>query len=84
MPAVRSMAAFICASYFCKYSSIRSIVNTFDEGDAVAIKKAKQILENHTLFASLAYIKANFTCLISTIKSLESGQCTLVESIAKV
>ena len=85
-PVLTRWGTWLCAAnYYAEHhTAIRSIVNTFDEEDAVAIKKAKQILENNTLFASLAYIKANFTCLISTIKSLESGQCTLVESIAKV
>lgn len=52
------------AIYYCdNFDAVKSVINTFDDEDAEAIRLAKQAFACEHIVADLAYIKCNFASL---------------------
>lgn len=56
-------------------------MNTFDEADAASIKLANAMFEDPTVKTELAYIRTNFTMLISATVKFETQGLSLVENL---
>jgi len=69
--------------YTENFDAILNVVNSFDADDAISIREAQNVLRSEHLKTDLAYIKANFGFLISTIQKLE-GRLSITDSIALV
>lgn len=70
------------ASYYCThFETIKRIVESFDESDAVAIKKSKNVFKLQQLQANLIYIKSNFDCLPIAITRLQEQSILLSEGL---
>lgn len=73
------------ALYYCDYFEIvRNVVNTFDDEDAEAIRKAKQLFNDPQVRIDLAYIKHNFAPLIKATIKFETQGLELCESIEEM
>lgn len=70
------------AIYYCdNFDAVRSVVDSFDPEDAVAIKKAQETFASEEIKTDLAFIKNNFTVIVRAIKKLETQGLELNESV---
>lgn len=73
------------ANYYCEhFETIKSIINNFDDDDAVSIKKAKQYLADKSIETQLIFIKSNFGFLPDLITKLEKQGVSLADAISTV
>lgn len=71
--------------YYCEhFELIQSILNSFDENDAVSIKMAQKYIGQKNIKNQLVFIKSNFAFLPNTITSLEKQGLSLASSISLV
>lgn len=61
-----------CVYYADNFNAVKSVVNDLNENDAESIRKAKKIFGSTNIQRQLAFIKANFLCVVEGIKTLES------------
>lgn len=70
------------AIYYCNhFSAVKSVIDTFDDEDAEAIDAAKRAFSHADIETDLAYIKCNFSSLVSATVKLETQGLALSESI---
>lgn len=84
-PTLTRWGTWIKASlYYCEhFELIQSILNSFDENDAVSIKMAQKYIGQKNIKNQLVFIKSNFAFLPNTITSLEKqGLSSLASSIS--
>ena len=74
----------IRSSYAKNYETIKSVVESFDPDDAVAISESQTLLNSKKLKKDLLYIAANFECLAVKITQLESRNLSLKNSLELV
>jgi len=71
--------------YYCEhFELIQTILNSFDENDAVSIKMAQKYIGQKHIKNQLVFIKSNFAYLPNTITSLEKQGLSLASSISLV
>lgn len=69
-------------SYYCKnFDVVKKVVDSFDNGESVSIKKAQELLADKEIAGKLSYINTNFGFLPDVITALEKSQVTLVEQL---
>lgn len=69
-------------NYYCEhFLHIKNVILQLDSNDALAIKHAKQLVENPEIEANLIYIKSNFGFLATEITRLETSGMLLSESV---
>ncbi|CAK5038844.1 unnamed protein product [Meloidogyne enterolobii] len=66
--------------YSENFRAIKSVIDTFDQDDAVSIRKAQEAFSSKSVANHLAYIKSNFQAIPLTIKKME-GQGLPVTTI---
>lgn len=66
--------------YADNFDSIRSVLEKLDSKDAVAIKKAKEVIVSANIKRHLNLIKFHFAFLLETITTLQAGLIKLKES----
>ena len=74
----------IRSSYAKNYETIKSVVESFDPDDAVAISESQTLLNSKKLKKDLLYIWANFECIAVKITQLESRNLSLKNSLELV
>lgn len=67
--------------YFENFDVVKRVVQTFDEEDAEAIRKAKNLFEDGQVKTDLAFIKNNFTEVIQATIKFETRGLELQDSI---
>ena len=69
------------ALYYAQFlESFAGVVNAVDANEATSIRETQKLLQKNTLKANLAFIKAHFERLPSSIESLEKQGSSLVDS----
>ncbi|KAJ4434834.1 hypothetical protein ANN_23405 [Periplaneta americana] len=69
-------------SYYCKnFDVVKKVVDSFDNGESVSIKKAQELLADKEIAGKLSYINTNFGFLPVVITALEKSQVTLVQQL---
>lgn len=61
-----------CVYYADNFDAVKSVVDGLNENDAESIRKSKKIFVSANIQKQLAFIKANFSCVVRGIKVLES------------
>ncbi|XP_055308478.1 uncharacterized protein LOC129572534 [Sitodiplosis mosellana] len=70
------------AVYFADhFEKIKTFLNDLDSEDAKSIKKAKLVIRVSTLKKDLAFIKANFECLVTGVTKLQGKGMPLATSL---
>lgn len=69
------------STLFEHFLHIKNVILQLDSDDALAIKHAKQLVENPEIEANLIYIKSNFGFLATEITRLETSGMLLSESV---
>jgi len=67
--------------YYEHFLHIKNVILQLDSDDALAIKHAKQLVENPDIEANLIHIKSNFGFLATEITRLETSGMLLSESV---
>lgn len=71
--------------YYCEYFQfIKTVIDGFEENDAIAIKKAQHLMADKEIEANLIFIKSNYGNIPSCITRLEASDIPLVEAIGIV
>ncbi|KAJ4440544.1 hypothetical protein ANN_08685 [Periplaneta americana] len=69
-------------SYYCKnFDVVKKVVDSFDNGESVSIKKAQELLADKEIAGKLSYINTNFGFLPDVITALKKSQVTSVEQL---
>jgi len=66
--------------YADNFSTIKEIIDSFDNKDSSYIKAAQEAMSENNVIAKLAYIKTHFSNLPEVIKKLEGSGTPLVDS----
>ncbi|KAF0720187.1 DUF659 domain-containing protein, partial [Aphis craccivora] len=69
--------------YYEHFLHIKNVILQLDSNDALAIKHAKQLVENPDIEANLIHIKSNFGFLATEITRLETSGMLLSESVLR-
>lgn len=73
------------AIYYCEnFPAVKSVVDSFDEGDAEAIRTAQELFANRSVKNDLAFIKSHFAQLVSITIKLETQGLPLNESVGMI
>ncbi|KAL4103450.1 hypothetical protein QTP88_018827 [Uroleucon formosanum] len=71
--------------YYCDhFQFIKTVIDAFEENDAIAIKKAQRFMADKEIEANLIFIKANYGNIPSSITRLEASGISLTEAIGIV
>lgn len=70
------------AFYYCdNFDAVKSVVDTFDNNDAEAIKTAKELFTDQSIKVDLAYIKTSVARLVPATVELETQGIALSRSV---
>lgn len=73
------------AIYYCEnYSAVEAVVATFNDEDAESICLSKEMFAEPNMKTNLAYIKNNFTTIVTGILKLETQGLSIDESITVI
>lgn len=83
MPVITRWGTSIDAAiyYSTHFDKIKTIVYSFDSNDSENIRLAQETLNSSTIKRDLAYIQANFSCIVTALTKLQCRGVTLNESI---
>lgn len=70
--------------HFEHFDDVKSVVDSFDRGNAESIASAQQLFGDAQIKIDLAYIKANFSSICFAIKKLETQGLSLSESVRMI
>lgn len=71
------------AIYYCEnFEAVSNVINTFNDDDAEAICKAKELFGSAEIKTDLAFIKNNFSAIISATVKFEGQGLELSDSIS--
>ena len=73
------------AIYYCdNFETVKKVVDTFDDDDSEAIRKAKNLFKQTKIKTDLAFIKCNFEALINATVKFETQGLELKESVETI
>lgn len=73
------------AIYYCdNFPKVKSLIDSFDVGDAEAIRMAKELFADQSVKNDLAFIKSHFAQLVSFTIKLETQGLPLNESVGMI
>lgn len=67
--------------YANNFEKVRTFLNELDPSEAKSIKKAQDAIKVPNLKTQLAFIKSNFSCIVSSITKLQKNGMQLEESL---